>query len=94
VFRIPVDAARARREFIPIAMAGGIGPREQVTAAYRRILSGAASLYAQKRDHVERLRRERTAIDTRTIGLDLALEWAKVNLDEQMVCNPDLAAAW
>ncbi len=90
VFRIPVDRERARREFIPIAIAGGIGPRETVTAAYRRLLTDAASLYARRREHVERLRLKKTTIETPDDRLNLALEWAKVNLDEQMVCNPDL----
>ena len=90
VFRIPVDAARAKREFIPIAIAAGIAPRDQVTATYRRLIGDAASLYRQKRDYLDTLRASTTSLDTPDDRLDLALEWAKVNLDDQMVCNPDL----
>jgi hypothetical protein len=88
--RVRIGRRRARRASSFHRRGGRHRPARQVTAAYRRILSQAASLYAQKRDHVERLRREQTVIDTPDDRLDLALEWAKVNLDEQMVCNPDL----
>jgi len=90
VFRIPVDPARARREFVPIAIAAAIAPRDEVVAAWRRLMTDAPRLYAEKRAHVERIRSETTGIDTPDDRLDLAYEWAKVNLDEQMVCNPDL----
>jgi hypothetical protein len=89
-FTIPVDAARARREFIPIVVAAGIAPREEVAGRYRRILGDARALYEEKRDHVGRLLAESARIRTPDAGLDLALAWATVNLDEQMVCNPDL----
>ncbi len=90
VFRIPVDLERARREFIPIAVAAGIAPRAEVLATYRRLLERAEALYAERRAHAERLQREAAAIETPDPRLDLAFEWAKVNLDEQTVCNPDL----
>ncbi len=52
--------------------------------------SRAAELYAARRRHADALREEGLRIDTPDDRLDLALEWAKVNLDEQTVCNPDL----
>ncbi len=90
VFRIPVDLERAGREFIPIVIAAGVAPRDQVQGTYRRLLERAEALYLERREHAERLRRETTRIETPESGLDLAFEWAKVNLDEQTVCNPDL----
>ena len=59
--------------------------------AYRRLLSRAAELYdgppPPRRRPCARTACGSTRPDDR---LDLALEWAKVNLDEQRVCNPDL----
>ncbi len=89
-FRIPVDPARAAREMVPIAIVAGTGPREVFQASYRRLLSRAAELYTARRRHAEALREDGLRLDTPDDRLDLALEWAKVNLDEQRVCNPDL----
>jgi glycogen debranching enzyme len=41
-------------------------------------------------DHFERLRNTTTRVWTPSALLNRAFEWAKVNLDESMVCNPDL----
>jgi hypothetical protein len=89
-FTIPVDPARARREFVPVVIAAGIAPRPDVLATYRRLLDGARSLYEGKRALADRLRSELLSISTPDRTVDLAFEWAKVNLAEQMVCNPDL----
>jgi glycogen debranching enzyme len=89
-FTIPVDPARAAREMVPIAIVAGTRPRSELAADYRRLLSRAADLYAARRRHADALREEGLRIDTPDDRLDLALEWAKVNLEEQTVCNPDL----
>jgi len=89
-FTIPVDPARAAREMVPIAIVAGTGAREETAAAYRRLLARAADTYAARRRHADALREEGLRLDTPDDRLDLALEWAKVNLDEQRVCNPDL----
>jgi hypothetical protein len=89
-FTIPVDPARAAREMVPIAIVGGTGPREETAAAYRRLLARAPEIYGARRRHADALREAGLSIDTPDDRLDLAVEWAKVNLDEQRVCNPDL----
>ena len=90
VFRIPVDAARARREFIPIAIAAGIAPRDQVVATYRRLLANAERLYHERRAHEDQLLASAARLETPDPTIDRAYQWALVNLDEQTVCNPDL----
>jgi hypothetical protein len=89
-FTIPVDPARASREMVPIAIAAGTGARPEIAAAYRRILVRAREIYDARREHARRLREDGLRIDSPDDRLDLAFEWAKVNLDEQTVCNPDL----
>ena len=89
-FSIPVNPERASKELIPIALSAGIAPREEVAAAYRRLLGSAPALYQQRRAHAERLLGETVSLETPDKKLDLAFAWAKVNLDEQTVCNPDL----
>jgi glycogen debranching enzyme len=90
VFVIPVDTARARTEFIPIAIAAGIAPRDSVRATYRRLMTRAAQLYGANRAHFDTLLAATTQLDTPDDRLDLAFQWSKVNLDNQLVCNPDL----
>jgi glycogen debranching enzyme len=90
VFTIPVDSARASREFIPIAIAAGEAPRDSVRSRYRRLLTDARGLYEARRRHVDDLLAQSTTLDTPDDDFDRAFAWGLVNLDEQMVCNPDL----
>ena len=90
VFRIAVDTALTRSEFIPIVIAGGIMPRDSLSAVYARLLEGARDYYEQRVEHAREIREKLASVHTPDPELDLALEWAKVNLDESLVCNPDL----
>ena len=90
VFTIRVDADRARRELVPIAIVGGIEKREQTVARYRAVFGGIEAAYRERVRHAEALRDGSTSIVTPDARLNRAAEWAKVNLDEQLVCNPDL----
>ena len=90
VFTIQVDAERARRELIPIVIAGGIEPRDAAAARYASLAGRAHAVYRERVAHADALRTSMASISTPDPRLDLALEWAKVNLDEQVVCNPDL----
>lgn len=90
VLRIPVDADRARREFVPLVIVAGTQSREALATEYRGLLADAGRLYRERVAHAARLRDDAVRIDTPDDRLDLAFEWAKVNLDEQRVCNPDL----
>ncbi len=89
-FVLPVDTARAANEFIPIAIAAGIAPREDVASSYRSMIENAQELYREKLSHVSDLLENTTSIDTPDDQLDKAFAWSKINLDEAFVCNPDL----
>jgi glycogen debranching enzyme len=93
-FIISVDRDRAVSEFIPIAIAAGIGPRDSVLTSYEGLIARAESLYQEKRRHVTNLLATTTTIDTPDDELDLAFEWSKINLAEQLVCNPDLGCGF
>jgi glycogen debranching enzyme len=79
-------------KYIPIVMAGGEMPRDTVLALYRSLLQpGAIEREWRKRvAHADSIRTQQVSVATGDPRLDLAVEWAKVNLDESMVCNPDL----
>lgn len=91
---LPVDPARARDEFIPIAVAAGTASREEVFDAYRSIIADAPLHYARRVEWANEALSTTTSISTPDPELDLALEWAKINLEEQRVCNPDLGCGF
>ncbi|MGD8867038.1 MAG: GH116 family glycosyl hydrolase [Gemmatimonadales bacterium] len=90
VFRIAVDSGRIGHELVPIVIAGGIMPRDSVTALYERLIESARPYYDERVEHARFLREELVSVQTPDSLLNLAFEWAKVNLDEALVCNPDL----
>ncbi|MDE2679136.1 MAG: GH116 family glycosyl hydrolase [Gemmatimonadota bacterium] len=91
---IPVDPERARAEFIPIAVAAGTVPRDTVFARYARLIAGAEMLYRDTRAWADHALASTASVTTPDPSLDLALEWAKINLEEQRVCNPDLGCGF
>ena len=91
---IPVDPERARAEFIPIAVAAGTVPRDTVFARYGRLIAGAEMLYRDTRAWADHALASTASVETPDPSLDLALEWAKINLEEQRVCNPDLGCGF
>ena len=91
---IPVDPERARREFIPIAVAAGTAPREAVFESYRRLIADAELHYQRKREWAHDALASTVSVETPDPELDLALQWAKINLEEQRVCNPDLGCGF
>ncbi len=90
VMYIAADAERLTTEFIPIVVAGGIMDRDSLAALYSRLLGDAHQYYEQRVEHARKIREDFASLHTPDDQLDLALEWAKVNLDEALACNPDL----
>jgi glycogen debranching enzyme len=90
LFRVAVDRERVMNEFVPIVIAGGIMPRDSVDALYERLLTNARLYYDERVEHARFLREDLVSVQTPDTVINLAFEWAKVNLDEALVCNPDL----
>lgn len=88
----PGKNVNIRQGYIPIVMAGGEMPRDSARALYDRLVApGAAKREWERRvAHFDSIRTQTTRIITPDAMLNRAVEWAKVNLDEGMVCNPDL----
>ncbi len=89
-FRIKLDSATMQNSYIPIVIAGGATVRDSVELVYRRLLERAPTYWREKVDHYREVRRDLLSIASPDVQLDQALEWSKVNLDQQQVCNPDL----
>jgi glycogen debranching enzyme len=75
---------------IPIVMVGAIAPRDSVRAIYRRVLAGVSRLYDERAQHARAILDSTMWVETPDSLFDLAVRWAAVNMDEAMVCNPDL----
>ncbi len=93
-FVIPVDTTRARKEFIPIAIAAGTEPRSEVLAEYQGLLANALPLYRERRRWADTLMATTTSLETPDPSMNLALSWAKFDLERQRVCNPDLGCGF
>lgn len=78
--------------YIPIVLVGGEMPRDSVRAIYQRLLAPGAieREWRRRQAHADSLLQQSLAIETPDTLLNRAFAWAKVNLDESMVCNPDL----
>lgn len=78
--------------FIPVVLVGGEMPRDSVRAIYQRLLAPGAieREWRRRQAHADSLLQQSLAIETPDTLLNRAFAWAKVNLDESMVCNPDL----
>jgi glycogen debranching enzyme len=78
--------------YIPIVLAGGQMSRDSALALYRMLIApGAAEREWQRRvAHADSLRQTMFVLRSPDTVLNRAVEYAKVNLDESFVCNPDL----
>lgn len=78
--------------YIPIVLAGGQMSRDSALALYRELIAPGAAEREWKRRvaHADSLRTTMFALHSPDAAFDRAVEYAKVNLDESFVCNPDL----
>ena len=88
----PGGNINARVAYIPIVLAGGSMPRDSALALYQSLLApGAAEReWRLRQDHQFEIDNTQFRITTPDPVLNRAVEYAKVNLDESMVCNPDM----
>ncbi|HEX7018424.1 MAG TPA: GH116 family glycosyl hydrolase [Gemmatimonadaceae bacterium] len=78
--------------YIPIVLAGGEMSRDSALTLYRALTSPGVAEREWKRRiaHEDSIRATQFALHSPEPMLDRAVEYAKVNLDESFVCNPDL----
>lgn len=88
----PGRSINLRTAYIPIVLAGGDLPRDSALALYRRLIAPGAAEREWKRRvaHADSLQNTRLVLRSPDSLLNRAVEYAKVNLDESLVCNPDL----
>jgi hypothetical protein len=90
-FRIEIEEPdQARDKFVPICIAGGKGPREEVLKVYEKLQADPEKYYRENLSYYTHLRESTLRVKTPDRKLDLAFEWAKVAFDNLLVDNPDL----
>lgn len=90
-FKIEIsDPDSTREKFIPIYMAGGKGPRENIRKVYQKLQNNPEKHYKNTLAHYKNLRENTLKVVTPDKKLDLAFEWAKVAFDNLLVENLDL----
>ena len=89
-FVLRFDPKQATTQLIPIVVAGGAMRGDSVWAIYNRLLAKAPEYWRQRAAHAGVLRDSLLALHSPDRRLDAALDWARVNLDQALACNPDL----
>ena len=89
-FRLAIDTAAARTHYFPIVIAGGMMPQDSVWAVADRLLATARQQVELKVAHARGVSDSLVSIESPDPAFDRAFEWAKLSLDRQRVCNPDL----
>lgn len=79
-----------RGKLIPLAIVGGKGNREDTRKIYEGLISDPERVYREAVEHYRHLRAKTLEVQTPRKEIDLALEWAKISLDNLFVNNPDL----
>ena len=87
-FRMEVNAAELKSNFVPIVIAGSVKGRDDARATYTRLLDSAGSLYEKNVEHYRRLLAETTEVTTPDARVNEAFAWAKVGIDKGFVENP------
>src|SRR5205085_2749974 len=87
-FRLDVQPAELKSNFIPVVIAGSVRGREDARAAYARMLGSVGKLYEKNVEHYRRLLEETTSVVTPDARVNEALRWAKVGIDKGVVENP------
>lgn len=78
--------------YIPIILAGGEMPRDSARALYAALSAPRAAEREWQRRvaHSDSILAHTVSVTTPDAALNRAVGWAKVNMDDAMVCNPDL----
>ena len=90
-FRIDIpEPSSVIGRFIPVAMAGGQGTREEIITIYQKIIADPQKIFVDAKTHYSALRKRTLSIYSPVVKIDRALEWAKIAYDNLVVDHPTL----
>ncbi|MCW5982148.1 MAG: hypothetical protein KIT09_28940 [Bryobacteraceae bacterium] len=91
---LSISPEDARRNLIPIVIAGGIRDAYDAEATYAKLLKDLPALYASARQRYIDLERHGTEFRTPDPAVNQAMRWARVSLEQLRVCNPSLGCSY
>ncbi|MGH7468741.1 MAG: hypothetical protein ACRENP_12355 [Longimicrobiales bacterium] len=83
-FVLRLDPAMAAASYIPIVIAGGSIQQDSTEQAYARAIGQAQQYWRDNVEHYRRSAQDQLSVVTPDAAFDRALEWSKVNLDQQV----------
>jgi hypothetical protein len=83
-FVLRLEPAMAAASYVPIVMAGGSTEPDSAEQAYARAIGHAQQYWRARAEHYRHLAQEQLSMVTPDPVFDRALEWSKVNLDQQL----------
>ncbi len=89
-FTLRFDPKVATTQYIPIVIAGGAARGDSVWTIYQRLLARAPDYWHERAAHAAAVHDSLLALHSPDAQLNAALDWARVNLDQALSCNPDL----
>ncbi|MCK4759504.1 MAG: hypothetical protein KAT69_05615, partial [Candidatus Aminicenantes bacterium] len=88
--RIRTKPEVSKRTFFPIFVSASHSGRRLADDVYSRLGKDLEKLYLEKFHHTDRLLNEQLSVQTPNALLNQAFQWAKISVDEALVCNPQL----
>ncbi len=88
--KIPAGAGALKRTFFPIFVSASHSGRKLADSVYSRLEKDLGKLYMERFQHADRLLNEQLSVQTPNTLLNKAFQWAKVSVDNALVCNPQL----
>jgi len=89
-FKIRTDPQKVKNYFFPIFVSASHEGNKKADEIYLSLKDDFQRLYLEKFSYYERLRKEFLSIQTPNSVLNRAFEWAKIAVDQALVCNPQL----
>jgi len=92
-FKIQLPQTERSKYFIPIAIAGGKYPREDVKKFYQELLENPYKFYEENLNYYRDLTNNTLKIETPDPEMNRAFIFAKLALDSLFIENPDLGSS-
>lgn len=89
-YQIRVTPDEAKKNFVPVVIAGSTDGRTKAVDTYNKLLSNARALYEQNVKYYESLLDRTTQVTTPDERLNTAFAWAKIGTEKGVATNPFL----
>lgn len=89
-YQIHVTEQEAKRNFVPVVIAGSTDGRAKAVENYKKLLNNALPLYEQNVKYYENFLENTAQVKTPDERLNTAFDWAKIGTEKGVATNPFL----